>query len=100
MTALDDGARLATITPDPSASTRGIAVTAVYVRSDGAQLGRLTALLDSGRLSMPSPRSCGLDQAAAALARVVAGDEPRGVSVAKDICPLTPKSQHHQGVSR
>jgi NADPH:quinone reductase-like Zn-dependent oxidoreductase len=79
MTALADGGRLATITPDPPASTRGISVTAVYVRSDGAQLGRLTALLASGRLSMPTPRSCGLDQAAGALAHVVAGHEPSGV---------------------
>ncbi len=60
MTALAGGGRLATITPDPPAPTRGISVTAVYVRSDGAQLERLTALLASRRLSMPTPRSCGL----------------------------------------
>jgi NADPH:quinone reductase-like Zn-dependent oxidoreductase len=84
MTTLADGGRLATITPDPPASTRGIDVTAVYVRSDAAQLDRLTALLASRRLSMPTPRSCGLDQAAAALAHVVAGHEPRGVAIAKD----------------
>lgn len=81
ITALADGGRLATITPDPPASTRGINVTAVYVRSDGAQLDRLTALLASGRLSMQTPRSCGLDQAAAALAHVVAGHEPSGVVI-------------------
>ena len=85
MTALADGGRLATITPDPPASTRGIGVTAVYVRSDGAQLDRLTALLSSRRLSMPIPRSCGLDQAADALAHVVAGHEPRGVVIINDI---------------
>ena len=85
MTALADGGRLATITPDRPASTRGISVTAVYVRSDGAQLDRLTALLASRRLRMPIPRSCGLDQAAAALAHVVAGHEPRGVVIKKDI---------------
>lgn len=83
MTALADGGRLATITPDPPASTRGIGVTAVYVRSDGAQLDRLTALLAARRLSMPTPRSCGLEQAAAALAHVVAGHEPRGVAITK-----------------
>jgi NADPH:quinone reductase-like Zn-dependent oxidoreductase len=82
MTALADGGRLATITPDPPASTRGISVTAVYVRSDGAQLDRLTALLDSHRLSMPTPRSCGLDQAASALAQV-AGHEASGVVITK-----------------
>lgn len=81
ITAVADGGRLATITPDLPASTRGISVTAVYVRSDGAQLERLTALLASRRLSMPMPRSCGLDQAAAALAHVVAGHEPSGVVI-------------------
>jgi NADPH:quinone reductase-like Zn-dependent oxidoreductase len=85
MTAVADGGRLATITPDPPPSGRGISVTAVYVRSDGAQLGRLTRLLDSHRLSMPTPRSCGLAQAASALARVVAGQEPDGVVITKDI---------------
>ncbi|OMC49582.1 NADP-dependent oxidoreductase [Mycobacterium sp. IS-1264] len=85
MTALADGGRLATITPDPPAATRGISVTAVYVRSDRAQLDRLTALLSSRRLSMPTPRSCGLDQAAGALADVVAGHEPSGVVVTKGI---------------
>jgi NADPH:quinone reductase-like Zn-dependent oxidoreductase len=84
MTALADGGRLATITPDPPASTRGIRIIAVYVRSDGTQLGRLAALLASGRLSMPTPRSCGLDQAAAALAHVVAGHEASGVVITKD----------------
>jgi NADPH:quinone reductase-like Zn-dependent oxidoreductase len=85
MTALADFGRLATITPDPPASTRGISVTAVYVRSGGAQLERLTALLASGRLSMPTPRRCGLDQAASALARVVAGHETDGVVITKDL---------------
>lgn len=85
MTALADGGRLASITPDRPASSRGIRVTAVYVRSDGAQLDRLTALLASGRLSVPSPRSCPLDGAAAALAHVVAGHEPRGVVITNDM---------------
>jgi NADPH:quinone reductase-like Zn-dependent oxidoreductase len=83
LTALADGGRLATITPDPPASTRGISVTAVYVRSDGAQLDRLTALLASRRLSMPTPRSCSLDQAGYALARIVEGQEPSGVVITK-----------------
>ncbi len=100
MTALADGGRLATITPDPPAAARGISVTAVYVRSDGAQLDRLTALLDSHRLSMPTPRSCGLDQAASALAQVVAGHEPSGVVITRDIQRNSPKNLHHQGVSK
>ncbi|WP_255313674.1 NADP-dependent oxidoreductase [Mycobacterium malmoense] len=85
MTALADGARLATITSDPPASTRGIKVTAVYVRSDGAQLERLAALLDSHRLRMPTPRSCSLDQAGHALAQVVAGHESSGVVITQDV---------------
>lgn len=101
MTALADGGRLATITPDPPASARGIGVTAVYVRSDGAQLDRLTALLASRRLSMPTPRSCGLDQAAAALAHVVAGHEANGVAITKKhLTESAGKPSHHQGVSR
>ena len=103
MTALADGGRLATITPDPPASTRGISVTAVYVRSDGAQLGRMAVLLASNRLSMPTPRSCGLDQAAYALAQVVAGRESGGVVITNDNAPSchhTLKTSHHQGVSR
>lgn len=83
MTALADGGRLATITPDLPASTRGISATAVYVRSDGTQLERLTALLASGQLRVPTPRSCGLDQAGYALAQVVAGHEPNGVVITK-----------------
>jgi NADPH:quinone reductase-like Zn-dependent oxidoreductase len=85
MTALADGGRLATITPDAPASTRGITVNAVYVRSDGAQLDRLTALLASGRLRMPTPRACSLDQAGSALAHIVAGHEPSGVVITTDI---------------
>lgn len=85
MTAVGDGGRLATITPDLPASSRGISVTAVYVRSDGPQLDRLAALLASRRLSMPIPRSCSLDQAATALAHVVAGHESRGVVITLDV---------------
>jgi NADPH:quinone reductase-like Zn-dependent oxidoreductase len=99
MTALDDGGRLATITSDPPASTRGISVTAVYVRSDGAELDRLTPLLASRRLSMPIPRSCGLGQAAAALAHVVAGREPSGVVITKDVVHSQPKNLTHRGVA-
>jgi NADPH:quinone reductase-like Zn-dependent oxidoreductase len=104
MTALADGGRLATITSDPPASTRGITVIPVYVRSDGAQLDRLTALLDSHRLSMPIPRSYSLDQAADALARVVAGQEPDGVAITNGIsrsCHDMPQgTSHHQEVPR
>ena len=82
MTALADGGQLATITPDPPVSTRGISVTAVYIGSDGAQLDRLTGLLDAHRLHIPTPRSYGLVQAASALGQVVAGHEPSGAVIA------------------
>jgi hypothetical protein len=85
MSALADSGRLATITPDSPAPTRGISVTPVYVRSDGAELDRLTALLASGRLNIPTPRCCSLDEADSALANVVAGHEPSGVAITKDI---------------
>ena len=85
MTALADGGRLATITPDSPASTGGISVTPVYVRSDGVELDRLTALVASGRLNMPTPRCCSLDEADSALSNVVAGHEPSGVVITKDI---------------
>lgn len=81
MTALADGGRLATITPDPPACTRGISVTPVYVRSDGAELARLVTLLASRLLTMPTPRTVRLDGAAGALAQVVEGREPDGVVI-------------------
>ncbi|OBF26019.1 oxidoreductase [Mycobacterium sp. ACS1612] len=84
MTALADGGRLATITPDPPESTRGINVTAVYVRSDGARLDSLAALLYEQRLHVPTPRTYGLAHAASALAQVVAGREPSGAVIRTD----------------
>ncbi|WP_396910953.1 NADP-dependent oxidoreductase [Mycolicibacterium sp.] len=81
MTALADGGRLATITPGPPLPTRGISVTAVYVRSDGAQLGRLAALLGARSLTMPVPCAYSLDQAAFALDQVVAGRRSGGVAI-------------------
>lgn len=98
MTALAEHGRLATITPDAPPSGHGINVTAVYVRSDGAQLDRLTALLASGRLSLPTPRSCGLDQAAAALAHVVAGHEPQGVVITNER-PMTKLSSDRENIA-
>jgi NADPH:quinone reductase-like Zn-dependent oxidoreductase len=97
MTALADGGRLATITPDRPASTRGISVNAVYVRSDGAQLDCLTALLASGRLSVPTPCSCSLDQAGYTLANIVAGHQPRGVVITKTSAEvaITHRTENH-----
>ncbi|WP_101952243.1 NADP-dependent oxidoreductase [Mycobacterium sp. 3519A] len=84
MTALSDGGRLATITGDPPESVRSISVTAVYVRPDGVRLDSLAALLNEGRLHMPTPRSYGLARAASALAQVVAGREPTGAVIRTD----------------
>ncbi len=81
LTTLADGGRLATITPGSPAPSRGISVTAVYVRSDGVQLSQLTELLDSQALSIPIPNTCDLDQAPCALAEVVAGRQPNGVAI-------------------
>lgn len=78
MTALADGGRLATITPDPPLAGRGISVTAVYVRSDGAQLENLAALLDGDHLTMPTACSFSLDQAGLALAQVGTGHAAGG----------------------
>lgn len=82
MTTLADGGRLATITSDPPTAGRGITVTNVYVRSDGPQLNRLAASFGRGELSMLTPQCCRIDDAAAALARVVAGDAAGGIVLA------------------
>src|SRR5581483_7328464 len=68
-----DGGRLATITGDPPPEERGIAVSDVYVRPDGRQLSALADLLAQGRLSVPIASVRPLEQAAQALAEVVAG---------------------------
>lgn len=82
MGTLVDGGRLATITSDPPPGERGITVTNLYVRSDGRQLARLAALFGRHELAMPSPRRCGLDGAAAALAQVAAGEATGGIVIA------------------
>jgi NADPH:quinone reductase-like Zn-dependent oxidoreductase len=82
MSTLVDGGRLATITSDPPTADRGITITNVYVRSDGCQLTRLAAMFGRNELAMPSPRRCGLDGAAAALAQVAAGQAGSGIVIA------------------
>jgi NADPH:quinone reductase-like Zn-dependent oxidoreductase len=71
--AVRDGGRLATITSDPPEEDRGIAVSNVYVRPDGGQLGDLARLLAAGRLEISVARSYELRDAADALATVVSG---------------------------
>ena len=73
LTAVADGGRLATITTDPPQAERGIAVSDVYVRPDGRQLSELAELLAEGALSVPIASVRPLEQAADALAEVVAG---------------------------
>jgi NADPH:quinone reductase-like Zn-dependent oxidoreductase len=68
----DDG-RFATITTQPPAEERGIAVSDVYVRPDGRQLSALGELLAAGTLSVPVASVRPLEQAAQALREVVAG---------------------------
>jgi NADPH:quinone reductase-like Zn-dependent oxidoreductase len=71
--AVAEGGRLATITGDPPQEVRGIAVSNVYVRSDGRQLSALAELLARGTLSVQVASVRPLEQAAGALREVVAG---------------------------
>jgi NADPH:quinone reductase-like Zn-dependent oxidoreductase len=67
------GGRLATITGDPPPSQRGVEVTDVYVRADGARLATLVETLAHGRLSLQVAATPPLAQAATALQDAVAG---------------------------
>lgn len=71
--AVADGGRLATITGDPPGEERGVAVSSIYVRSDGNQLRKLAKLLEAGRLEIPVASSHHLADAAQALARATGG---------------------------
>src|ERR1700722_4511964 len=71
--AVADGGRLATITSDPPAEQRGIAVHSVYVRPDGRQLRDLATRFGDGQLETPVAASYHLADAARALARVTGG---------------------------
>ncbi len=71
--AVRDGGRLATITSDPPETERGIGITDLYVRSDGAQLERASLELAAGHVEFQQGASFPLGQAEAALARAVAG---------------------------
>jgi NADPH:quinone reductase-like Zn-dependent oxidoreductase len=71
-TVVGDG-RLATITGDPPPPQRGVEVTDVYVRADGARLAALVETLAQGRLSLQVAARRPLAQAATALQDAVAG---------------------------
>ena len=65
--------RLATITGDPPPPERGVAVTDIYVRADGARLAALVATLAQGLLSLHVAATRPLAEAASALQDAVAG---------------------------
>jgi NADPH:quinone reductase-like Zn-dependent oxidoreductase len=75
-----DGGRLATITTDPPAEERAIAISNVYVRPDAAQLAALAVLLDDGRLSPWPVTTVALEDAGPSLAKVLA-EGTRGAAV-------------------
>jgi NADPH:quinone reductase-like Zn-dependent oxidoreductase len=74
-----DGGRLATITSDPPDEERGIVVSSVYVRPDGAQLRTLSELLAGRRLEITVGSTLGIDDAGAALAMATHGRGGRAV---------------------
>jgi NADPH:quinone reductase-like Zn-dependent oxidoreductase len=80
-----DGGRLVTITSDPPAEERGIAVSSLYVRPDAEQLGALVRLLAEGQLTLPVAEVVGLDDAGSALDRVAAGGTPQGAVVIRPL---------------
>jgi D-arabinose 1-dehydrogenase-like Zn-dependent alcohol dehydrogenase len=71
--AVTSGGRLATITGDPPPPQRGVQVTDVYVRADGARLAALVETLAHGRLWLHVAATRPLAQAATALQDAVAG---------------------------
>jgi NADPH:quinone reductase-like Zn-dependent oxidoreductase len=73
LTTVRDGGRLVTITSDPPQEERGIAITELYVKGDGAQLQAAVDLLADGRLSLDVGSVFALDDAAQALAAAIAG---------------------------
>ena len=73
MWAVADGGRLATITSDPPAGQRGITVSSIYVRPDGAQLRRLAKRFGDGQLEIPVAASYHLADAGEALGQVTGG---------------------------
>jgi NADPH:quinone reductase-like Zn-dependent oxidoreductase len=71
--AVAGGGRLATITGDPPPTERGITVSDVYVRADGARLAALVAVLAEGLVSLHVAATLPLAEAATALEGAVTG---------------------------
>lgn len=80
--AVRDGGRLATITSDPPAAEPDIALHTVYVRPDGAMLGRLADLCGRGAIGVPLGRPYRLERAPAALAGVLESTGGRAIVLA------------------
>jgi NADPH:quinone reductase-like Zn-dependent oxidoreductase len=73
LTVMADHGRLATITGDPPPPERGIIISDVYVRPDGAQLAALAVLLSEGLLSVNASREFPVQDAGLALQGVGSG---------------------------
>jgi NADPH:quinone reductase-like Zn-dependent oxidoreductase len=71
--AVADHGRLVTITGDPPAPERGIVVTDLYVRADGAALAALASALEQSLLSIEVAATLPLTDAAAALDDALSG---------------------------
>jgi NADPH:quinone reductase-like Zn-dependent oxidoreductase len=96
MQAVRDRGRLATITSDPPASERDIAVREVYVAPDGRRLSALVQLLAQGVLTVSVGERFPLEQGAAALARV--GHGAPGSAVVLHVRPVALPGQGGHGV--
>lgn len=68
-----DGGRFATIAGTVSTVLPGIDAVDVVVRSDAGQLAVLSAMLESGDISVSTERAYPLEAAAAALTRACSG---------------------------
>jgi len=73
LTTIRDDGRLATITSDPPDAERGIAISEVYVRPDGAQLQAVVDLLAEGKLGLEVGSAFAIGDAAAGLGAAVTG---------------------------
>jgi NADPH:quinone reductase-like Zn-dependent oxidoreductase len=87
----DDG-RLATITGDPPPGERGITVTDVYVRGDGARLAALVATLADGLLSLHVAATLPLAEAATALEGAITGRAGGATVLTLERSPEQPRS--------
>jgi NADPH:quinone reductase-like Zn-dependent oxidoreductase len=93
-----DGGRLATITHDPPAPGREIAIANVNVRPDGEQLASLSTLLGAGALEPRVAATFPLERAAEALAEASSG-HAGGALVVVPTPPATGRDPQGLGAS-